>query len=266
MWAELALGIQKNNPYLLLMLGIAFLAVTLTLERIMVLRWVYHIDLTKFLGNIKRMVAGQDLDRAISFCKSVSRTALPQITTRALEAAETDPTTVRGIIEEETMSFLPRIEKRIAWLPVLATMTMFLGILGTIDGLWIAFRSVDILDSSQKQAVLAQAVSRSLAPTAMGLVIAMLLSVTHQIVRGMALAVTEQMQQGLAVITHLLVPAEVATMIPMAAGAPVEAKSFEPASEFVAESKPAETAATGATEEHVADTSLENIKDEEEII
>lgn len=267
MWVELALSIQKNNVYLLIMLGLAFFATVITLERMMVLQWVYHIDLAKFLSNIKRMVAGQDLDRAISFCKSVSRTALPLITTKALEAAETDPTTVRGTIEEETMAFLPRIEKRIEWIPIIATLSLLVGVLGTIDALWIAFRSIDILDTTQKQSVLAQSIARSLGPTVMGLVISMMLLIMNQIVRGMAVSVMEQMQQGIAVITNLLVPPEVAAVMPAAAPAAApEQESYTPRAEFTAASESKPEPAGSVANETIADTSLENIKDEEEII
>ena len=91
------------------------------------------IDFSKFLSSLKKMISSEDYERAINFCKSVSKTSLPKITLRAIEASENDPTTVRGTIEEETIEFLPKIENRINTLPALATLIMLIGILGTID-------------------------------------------------------------------------------------------------------------------------------------
>ena len=46
-------------------------------ERLIMLQFVYHIDFAKFLGNLKKMVAAEDLGRAINLCKNVSSTSLP---------------------------------------------------------------------------------------------------------------------------------------------------------------------------------------------
>ena len=87
----------------------------------------------------------------------------------ALEAADSDPTKVRGTIEEEALEFLPSIERRLGALPALTLLIMLVGILGTIDSLWVAFQSVDVLDTAKKQATIAQGIASSLSPTALGL-------------------------------------------------------------------------------------------------
>lgn len=267
MWGELAHSVQHANGYVVAILVMGFIATIVLFERLVMLQFVYQIDFQKFLGNLKKMVAAEDLDRAINLCKNVSHTSLPHISMRALESANTDPTTVRGTIEEETISFLPNLEKRLGALPALTLLIMLVGILGTIDSLWQAFHSVDVLDTAKKQATLAQGIAASLNPTAMGLIFGMVLLAGYYLLKGMAINLTERIHHGVTVLHNLLVPQEMMAYAPMTATA-VEASSDQPVAKAAGEdfdnSKPEATG--GGDDGGFDDVSVEDIKDEEEII
>jgi biopolymer transport protein ExbB/TolQ len=275
MWGELAYSFQHANGYVIAIMALGFIAVVVFFERLIMLQFVYNIDFGKFLGNLKKMVAAEDLDRAITLCKNVSRTSLPHISARALEAAETDPTTIRGTIEEETISFLPQIEKRLGVMPAFTILIMLIGILGTIDSLWLAFHSVDVLDTARKQASLAQGIASSLNPSAMALIFGMSLLAGHQMLKGVAINLIERVHHGVAVLSNLLVPQDMVAYAPAmmdaggggGGGGGGSAMAAAPAAggetnEFVtADSKKGE-----AANDAFDDVSVEDIKDEEEII
>lgn len=265
MWGELARSLQQANGYTIAILAFGFLATIVFFERLIALQFIYHVDFGKFLGNLKKMVAAEDLDRAINLCKNVSATSLPHIALRALEAAETDPTTVRGTIEEETIDFLPRVETRLGLLPALTLLIMLIGVLGTIDSLWVAFQSVDVLDTAKKQATLAQGIASALNPTALALVFGMLVLAGYYVLKGVAVNLVDRIHHGVAVLHNLLVPQEMMAFAPMAAseGPSPSNQSFEKKSESMDSGKP-ET--SEASDESFDDVSVEDIKDEEEII
>lgn len=264
MWAELAASFQDGNGYMISMLILAFFASILIFERIFMLQFVYNIDFQKFLKSLKKMIASEDYERAINFCKSVSKTSLPKITLKAIEASENDPTTVRGTIEEETIEFLPKIENRVNTLPALATIIMLLGILGTIDSLWWAFHSVDVLDTAKKQASLANGIAASLNPTATGILVCMLILGSHQFIKGLAIRITERVHLGLAILHNLLVPQDVATTVVAAAPTPMMGMSeSDVITDNINEAPPVEE---GPSDDDFDDASVEDIKDEEEII
>jgi biopolymer transport protein ExbB/TolQ len=265
MWGELARSLQQANGYTIAIVVFGFLATVVFFERLIVLQFIYHVDFGKFLGNLKKMVAAEDLDRAINLCKNVSSTSLPHIALRALEAAETDPTQVRGTIEEETIDFLPRVETRLGLMPAMTLLIMLIGVLGTIDSLWAAFQSVDVLDTAKKQATLAQGIASALNPTALALVFGMLLLAGYYVLKGMAVNLVDRIHYGVAVLNNLLVPQEMMAFAPMAAGdggggAP---QVFEKKAEAMDGGKPE---AAEASDESFDDVSVEDIKDEEEII
>ena len=266
MWNQLALSIQSGNVYTYIMLMLGFLGTVLITERYVMLQVVYNINFSKFILNLRKAIRAEDLDRAMHICKTASHTSLPKIGLKALEAAERDPTTIKGTIEEETIDFLPLLETRLSIIPTLATIILLMGVLATIDGLWGAFTSIEVLDTSEKQANLSHGIAGSLNPTVIGLVISMIFLAGHQVLQGIAVKITEKIHYGVTVLINLLVPQEMAYV------------ATGPASNFDAphDSSPMKEevhieSAVAAPQKHEEeddfdDSSVEDIKDEEEII
>lgn len=260
MWGELAFGLKGSNFYILAILSLSFIGLVVIFERLIMLQWVYNLDFQKFLVNLKKMVASKDTDRAINLCKSVSSKSLPKIALHALEASETDPTTIRGTIEEETIGFLPQLEARLMLLPALATLVLLIGILGTIDSLWDSFHSVSVLDTAKKQASLAQGVASSLNGTALGLIACMILLTLHQLLKGLATKISERIHHGVTVLHNLLVPPEVAYIGHAGiASPPADVSTVSRVDDRKNDSE-------GQSDDGFDDSSIGDIKDEEEII
>ena len=268
MWTEVARSFQLGNGYIITMLLIGFVALIIFFERLIMIQGVYNINFSKFLNNLRKMVLAEDLNRAISLCRNTSSTSLPKIACRALETADVDPTKVRGTIEEEALDFLPCIERRIGALPALTLMIMLIGVLGTVDSVWHAFQSVDVLDSAKKQATIAQGIASSLSPTALGLLFGTILLTGYYFLKGMALNLTEQMHHGVAVILNLLAPRDTVSYVPIQDSTDVtSAITHHQAAEAAQPSaETAHAAPAKQGQESFDDASIEDIKDEEEII
>ena len=267
MWSHIALSLKQGNPYLIIIMALGFIGFVVLMERLIMLNFVYNINFSKFLGDVKKAVNGQDFERAMTICKSASPTSLPQIGLKALEAADTDPTSVRGAIEEATIDFLPRIETRVSFAPAVATLVILVGVLGTIDSLWSAFNSIEILDTSEKQALLANGIAESLNPTAMGIMLSMVLLAFNQMVKGLAIRLSERVQYGVAVLTNLLAPSEMPTIMSVAAaGATSKLASATSTDNVAAEPSIPSTNTAEDANDSFDDASVEDIKDEEEII
>lgn len=264
MWNQLAISLQEGNSYIWILFFFSFLGLVVVIERFIMLQMVYFIDFSKFLTNFRKSIQAEDLTRAINLCKSASSTSLPYISLRAIEASERDPTTVKGTIEEETIDFLPKLESRLNLLPALTTLILLIGILGTIDGLWSAFDSIEVLDTAEKQVRLAHGIAGSLNPTALGLIVAMFFLAAHQVLRGVAIKLAERIHYGVTILNNLLVPQEVSYVAgpqPMAQAAPVQMEEIEqeiaPDTEDLSEEE---------EDDSFDDAAVEDIKDEEEII
>ncbi len=274
MWSQLALSLQNGNPYLMVILALAFFGTIIIFERFFMLMFVYNIDFSRFLSNFRRAVQSDDLDRAASICKGESKTSLPLISLKALEANDRDPSTVRGIIEEETIDFLPRVEARLTILPSLSTTILLIGVLGTIDGLWEVFNSIEILDTSEKQARLANGITESLNPTTLGLIVCIVFLSFHQVLKGSAIRLTEKIHHGVSVLTNLLAPAEImpafvaspdlANMAPAQMAMPSDVSSVS--NDINISDADDSDLVEDSDHDSFDNASVEDIKDEEEII
>lgn len=265
MWGELALSLKNGNIYLIIIMVMFFISSIIMFERFIMLQFVYNIDFSKFLTNLKKMITSEDYERAMNLCKSASKTSLPKIALRALEAAENDPTSIRGGIEEDTIEFLPKIESRLSLMPAIATLIMLVGILGTIDGLWWSFYSIDILDTAKKQASLAAGIAQSLNPTSASLIASLLILASHQLLKGIAIKIVERVHHGIAVLHNLLVPEEVATYVAAAsAPAPEPRDKSDAIVDDVGDDMP--NPEEGSPDDSFDDAIVDDIKDEEEII
>ncbi len=263
MWTELAYSFQHGDPYVVVIFALAFLGTMIIFERWMMLQFLYNINFEKFLLNLKRMVKAEDFHRAMNFCKATSRSAFPLVALKSLEAADTDPSTVRGVIEEETIKFLPAIEKRLSALPALATLILLTGVLGTIDSLWAAFHSIDVLDTSKKQATLAHGIASSLNPTATGLLVCTILLASHHFLKGLALNVVEKIHYGVSVLSNLLVPQDGPQVVAAMAQTSGPVMTMDSGKDF---SQDTAAAKEEKPDDSFNDASVEDIKDEEEII
>jgi biopolymer transport protein ExbB/TolQ len=262
-WGELAFSLKSGNAYLWCIVAVAFVATVCIFERFIMLQFVYNIDFSKFLINIKKMIASEDYERASNFCRSVSKSSLPKIALHALEAIEHDPTSVKGVLEEDTIDLLPKIEGNLNVLPALATFTMLIGVLGTIDQLWWAFHSIDVLDTAKKQASIATGIASALNPTAMGLLVCILLLMVHQFLRLIASRILDEIHKGVAVLHNLLVPSEVAyyPQSPARLEEVIAKQSMDASAHDTFQNAKEEVNHAQASTD-----SVEDIKDEEEII
>ncbi len=266
MWSELAISLQNGNVYNYLIIALSFIPLFMIVQRYIMLQFVYLIDFKKFIVALKKMIASEDLDRAINHCKRHGNTSLPYIARRAIEAHETDPTTIKGTIEEEAIDFLPRLEKWQTTLPAFAVVVLLLGVLGTIDSLWDAFHSIGVLDTTKKQAALSQGVASSLNNTALGLIMSMLILSGHYFIKALSIKVSERIHYGITVLNNLLVPHESAQFVPVdpgafgAAPAPMEQDFSEEVSVTEDEDN------SGEMDDGFDDVSVDDIQDEEEII
>jgi biopolymer transport protein ExbB len=267
MWSEIAIALKNGDPYAYIIIFLAWVGFVLMFERFIMLQFVLNLDFKKFTLSFRKLVQAEDIDRAISLCKRTSRTSLPHISMRALEAAESDPTTVRGVIEEESIDFLPRIENRLNLLPTIATIVLLVGVLGTIDRLWSAFHAIDILDTADKQASLAGGIASSLTHAALSLMVCCIMMGSHHVLKGMALKLIDRIHYGVAVLTNLLAAPEssgyMPAMMPMmgAQSGNVAAGGGPSALDEQVSSPDIEV-----EEDAFNDAAIENIKDEEEII
>ncbi|MDZ7362966.1 MAG: MotA/TolQ/ExbB proton channel family protein [candidate division KSB1 bacterium] len=172
---------SPNEPGFLYMYVIAFVgafAIAIAIERAYYIVVRSNINADKFMAEIRKLVKAGEYKKAVALCDSAGSKALPQVVVTGLRVvAESDTTdfrTIQNSVDEGTLEILPKLQARTNFLPLLANVATLLGLMGTIWGLILAFRSVSVpgIDATQKANMLAAGIYTAMNTTLLGLAVA----------------------------------------------------------------------------------------------
>jgi len=156
--------------YPILLVGI--LGVAIALERYVTLNKVERAN-RKIWDQLQPVIMHGDLDKARSMTTNDNST-VSQLLQTSLESnrASWNRESLELAMEEEMMSIIPQLDKRIAYTALYANMATLLGLLGTVMGLISAFDAVANAAPSEKSNLLSASISEAMNCTSFGLMVA----------------------------------------------------------------------------------------------
>lgn len=168
-------------------------AITIIIERVMRLYFRYPSNGESFMYQIERFVLDNNIDEAIRACNSTTEAVLPKVLKAGLQRASRDDQQIQNALDASTLDTLPKLEKNLTYLALIANVSTLLGLLGTISGLIKAFAAVAKADPAQRQEFLARGISEAMNATAFGLLTAILAMVAHSVLSTKAQKIIEEM-------------------------------------------------------------------------
>jgi biopolymer transport protein ExbB len=164
--------------FMWVLLIVAGFMIAIAIERALYIYAKSSIDTNRFMFRIRKLVSSKDYPRAIALCQSMRDKALPQIVHSALQKVskmeKPEPKSIQMAIDEGTLEVIPKLQARTSYLAMIGNIATLIGLMGTIYGLIIAFRSVGGpgIDVAEKSRLLAQGISVAMNTTLLGLAIA----------------------------------------------------------------------------------------------
>lgn len=171
------------------------LAIAFVIERFMKLFSQYNVDGASFMFEVQKYVLANDLDGAIRICNGAQNAALPKVIKAGLQRASRDESQIQNAIDAASLEVIPKLEKRLGYLALIANIATLLGLLGTIGGLIKAFAAVALADPAQRQAILANGISEAMNATAFGLTTAIFAMIAHSILATRAQKIIEEIDE-----------------------------------------------------------------------
>ncbi len=156
----------------------ATLAMAIAAERIYYIVVRSNVNADKFMAEIRKLVAGGNMDRAIELCEKGKHKALPFVVLRGLkranESEELDFRAIQNAVDEGTLEVIPKLKERTNYLSMLANVATLTGLMGTIYGLILSFQAVgsDTVSEADKSKLLAQGIATAMNTTIFGLMVA----------------------------------------------------------------------------------------------
>lgn len=99
-------------------------------------------------------------------------------------------------MEESMMEIIPQLEKRTPYIPLFANVATLLGLLGTITGLIAAFTAVANANPAEKADLLSASISVAMNTTAFGLLAAIPLLITNQVLVAKTSAIIDSLEMA----------------------------------------------------------------------
>jgi len=173
----------RENPYFLcLNLGVSAIVLAVVVERALFQTTKYRVNSKEFFAQIKKLVNGGSIDRAIKLCEAGDYPTL-QLVRAGLTNANKGPDDIDAAMSEKMSELKPAVEKRVGMLWSLANIATLIGLLGTVYGLIHTFGAVSApgLDAAKRQSILANGIAEAMYNTALGLGIAVSCMIAHLI-------------------------------------------------------------------------------------
>jgi biopolymer transport protein ExbB/TolQ/biopolymer transport protein ExbD len=191
---------------ILIAIGALYLIVT----RSVFLNHSANLNAPLFMNHIMRFLMDKKPDEAVKLCDAAGRRALPWIVKGAILKAEIDPRGVRTLIEERTVSIIPRLQKHLMYLATLGNISTMVGLMGTIYGLILSFNAVGSpdIDPSMKSSMLADGISAAMNTTLAGLVISVPCILAYTYFRDKVNNIIAYIDQHVISLIRILAPGE----------------------------------------------------------
>lgn len=177
--------------YLNSVILVAVLAVAV--ERFIFLLFKGQINAKALLEQFRKLIQGNNVDRAIRLCGSTNAPLL-RVAKAGLVQVHRGEEAISTSVEEALVEVTPEVKKRISSLWALANIATLVGLLGTVLGLIQAFGALKGGDPSKASQQLADGISHALHHTAMGLSIAVMAIIFHLILSGMSKKVVSDIE------------------------------------------------------------------------
>jgi biopolymer transport protein ExbB len=171
----------KENPYFIVLNIIcSAIVVAVIIERTIFQFTKYSVNSKEFFAQIKKLVTGGNVDRAIKLCEAGEHPTL-QLVKSGLVNANKGPDDIDAAMSEKMSELKPAVEKRVGMLWSLANIATLIGLLGTVFGLIHTFAKVSDASLSQadRQRALANGIAEAMYNTAIGLGIAVVCMIAH---------------------------------------------------------------------------------------
>ncbi len=192
---ELIRTFQDGGQWMVaIAISLAF-AIALSLERFIRLYFQYNVDGPSFMFEIQKYILANDLDGAIRICNGAGNAALPRVVKAGLQRASRSDDQIQNAIDAVSLEMIPKLERRLPYLSMIANVATLLGLLGTISGLIGAFNALAEADPAQRQAILSAGIAEAMNATAFGLITAIFTMVSYTVLSAKANRVLEEIDE-----------------------------------------------------------------------
>ncbi len=193
--------VVAGGPVMVPLAGVAAFALLLILERVFFLtrRGLRSAHIAETVVAQSRE---QRFDDAIALCRR-KQTPVTQALLACLEHRDRGAEAMEDAVQEAVLHELPRLERFLPTIAMLAGVAPLLGLLGTVTGMILTFEMIATLGSGNPR-IMAGGISQALLTTAAGLMVAIPILLTHSFLAGRVDRLVADMERYSAMLLNIL--------------------------------------------------------------
>lgn len=185
--------IDKGGIIMYAILAVGVFAILLGLERIIVLGTKAKAS-DKVMNQIKEFAASRKWHEAKAYCSSKSRIPTCQMLDSVIEHVGHKQEVLENALQEAILKQVPKLERFIPTLALLAVISPLLGLLGTVTGMITTFKIITEVGTGDP-GMLAGGISEALLTTQFGLMVAIPVMVLHHFLKSQVDKIVVDMQE-----------------------------------------------------------------------
>jgi biopolymer transport protein ExbB/TolQ len=194
---------QEGGPVMLIILLVGIIGLAILLERVYVIVFRSKNNGRPFIERVIQLVRSGKIDEAIKECAS-STASLPDMGLVILRSRSRDESDLQNVADAAALSLVPKLTRRLQYLPTLALIAALIGVLGTVLGFHDALIATAGLGADRTQR-LSLGLADALTPTAFGLVVAIVLTLGRTYLVSQSESITEEIQEFSARLINALI-------------------------------------------------------------
>ncbi|QTA85885.1 DUF3450 family protein [Desulfonema magnum] len=201
--SELREWIEAGGLLVWPILVIALFAILLSLERLYSLGRI-PTKTDKIMDRLRDLASEENWEACMELCHKNSRIPTCNVLKTGMEYLGAAKEVLENALEEAILRELPRLERFLTTLGVLAAIAPLLGLLGTVTGMIHTFQGITVFGTSDPR-MMSGGISEALVTTQLGLAVAIPIMIVHHFFDRRAEKIIGDMEEkGTALITFVL--------------------------------------------------------------
>jgi biopolymer transport protein ExbB len=185
---------RNGGPIMYVILVVALSGLSIFLERLYVIVLHARINGPAFIERVMQLVRAGRIEDATRLC-AASKAPLPQLGLLILRSPSRSESDLQNVADAAALAVIPRLTRRLQYLPMLANVATLIGLFGTIYGLKGAFASVADVSAAQRAGALAGGIAVALNATGFGLATAIPLVIGHSFLAAQTEQILEELDE-----------------------------------------------------------------------
>jgi biopolymer transport protein ExbB/TolQ len=193
---------QSGGPFIVPLLVLDVVGLIVLIERFKTIVLRSKINARPFIERVISLVRADKLDEALTLCAE-HQSALPDLGLILLRSGSRDERDLLNVAEASSLTAIPDLTRRLAWLPTFAIVGVLLGLLGAIANLHDALMQ-SAHATTETRAGLFTGIAYALRPLGAGVLSALPFVVGHAYLVNESQAIVSQLEEFSARLVNAL--------------------------------------------------------------